>query len=220
MNLTHRLTSASLCVLAAVAAFVVGGCGAGQEQKDRGFSTSGNREADQRAEQRMAKAEQLAGGNDNGGQKIEKSTGAAVAEDKKTLYNQLGGQQGITAIVDDVVTRWLADPQVNFERKGVTKGGWGFSRGASVAWQPDATNVPQIKKNLVDYLALKTGGPTTYNGPEFTTIAQDKHVTNPEFDAAVGDLKTSLDKFKIANDEQKQVLAIMESNRPMIVTER
>jgi hemoglobin len=46
------------------------------------------------------------------------------------------------------------------------------------------------------------------------------HITNPEFDAAVGDLKAALDKAQVPNKEQKELLAIVESTRPQIVTER
>ena len=39
------------------------------------------------------------------------------------------------------------------------------------------------------------------------------HISNPEFDAAIGDLKASLDKLQIPNKEQKELLAIVESTR-------
>jgi hemoglobin len=45
-------------------------------------------------------------------------------------------------------------------------------------------------------------------------------IGNPEFDAAIGDLKASLDKLRIPDKEQKELLAVIESTRPQIVTER
>jgi hemoglobin len=48
----------------------------------------------------------------------------------------------------------------------------------------------------------------------------DMRIGNPEFDAAVGDLKASLDKLRIPDAEQKELLAVVESTRPQIVTER
>ena len=45
-------------------------------------------------------------------------------------------------------------------------------------------------------------------------------ITNAEFDAAVGDLKATLDKVGIADQEQKELLAIIESTRVQIVEER
>jgi len=46
------------------------------------------------------------------------------------------------------------------------------------------------------------------------------NITNPEFDATIGDLKATLDKLQIPNREQKELLAIVESTRPQIVTVR
>ena len=46
------------------------------------------------------------------------------------------------------------------------------------------------------------------------------HIGNPEFDAALGDLKASLDRLQIPNKEQKELLSIIESTRPQIVTAR
>src|SRR5687768_4616978 len=93
----------------ALALFAVG-CG-NPEQKDRDFHTSGSREADQRAEQRVAKVQQLRG--EGSGEEDKKG------KVKKSLFDRLGGQEGITLIVEDWVNRAIADPRVNWERKGI-----------------------------------------------------------------------------------------------------
>ena len=198
---------------------LVAGCGGSAAEKDRTFSTSGSKEADQRADQRMARDAQLKGGADEGKKTESKTTGAVVAEGKKTLYDRLGSEEGVAKIVDDFITRIVADPQVNFERKGVTVGGLSLSRGKSVEWQATKGNLAEIEKDLGQYIALKSGGPTRYDGPDFKSIAAGRHVTNAEYDAAVGDLKASLEKLQIADQEQKELLAIMESARPQLVEE-
>src|SRR5437016_3002801 len=91
----------------------IAGCGS-QARQDRDWFTSGNRDADQRAEQRMAKTNQERGEGTAKGQEVMK---------KKSLYDRLGADKGITAIVDDFVPRALADPRVNWERKDVKRGG-------------------------------------------------------------------------------------------------
>ena len=48
----------------------------------------------------------------------------------------------------------------------------------------------------------------------------EMHISNPEFDAAVGDMKATLDKLHIGDREQKELLAIIESTRQQIVEER
>jgi len=66
---------------------------------------------------------------------------------------------------------------------------------------------------MVEFLALATGGPAQYSGKQIETAHADMHISNPEFDAAIGDLKASLDRLKIPNKEQKELLAIVESTR-------
>src|SRR5207245_8742407 len=90
------------------------GCGTGSPQKQNtDFFTSGSREADQRASQRMAKEEQLAGSGEGAGEKGVKKAArgaasdsgtsgtnkAAQVEGKLSLFDRLGGEQGLTAIV-------------------------------------------------------------------------------------------------------------------------
>ena len=71
---------------------------------------------------------------------------------------------------------------------------------------------------LAKYLA--TGGPARYEGKDMKAVHSGMHISNPEFDAVIGDLKVSLDRFQIPNKEQKELLAIVESTRPQIVEER
>ena len=136
-------------VVLPLAVVLFGGCGAGQQQHSRGFFTSGDREADQRADQRMAAAQQL---------KDTKSGAQPASDTQKPLYDRLGGEGGIRDIVDDFTTRAMNDPRINWTRKGVTRGGV-IHRGDSVEWNPTDPNVEQMKKHIAQFLALSTGGP-------------------------------------------------------------
>lgn len=183
------------------------GC-ASDERRDPDFHTSGSREADQRAEQRIAKDQQLRGASSEGEQ----------GDIKRPLYTRLGGEAGINAIVDDFVTRVLADPRVNWERKGIkTAGVW---RSRSVEWEPNAQNVATLKKHLAQFFALSTGGPSVYSGKDMKAVHENMKITNAEFDATVGDLKATLDKLRIPTSEQKELLAVVESTRPQVVEQR
>lgn len=226
----------------ALAGFVAlsSGCGTSKEakQKNNDFFTSGSREADQRATQRMAKAEQLSGSGEGAGEKnvkkaeVKKPEGegasatvggvekGAQVEGKLTLFERLGGEKGIASIVEDFTPRALQDPRVNWERKGVKKSGLFNRNRQEVVWQPSQENVTTLKKHIAQFLALATGGPAKYEGGNMKQAHDGMRITNPEFDAAVGDLKASLDRLQIPNKEQKELLAIIESTRPQIVTER
>jgi len=231
------LASAAASILLAALA----GCHARPEQKaNANFFTSGSQAADQRASQRMAKSEQLTGTGEGAGEsgvkkaEVAKSeagataTGtaagisnkAAKAEGKLALFQRLGSEAGISNIVADFIPRVLDDPRVNWDRKGVKRGGFSFRAGESVTWKATPTNVVTLERHLIEFFALATGGPARYTGKEIQSTHADMHISNPEFDAAIGDLKASLDKLQVPNVEQKELLAIVESTRPQIVTVR
>jgi len=192
------------------ALFFFCGC-AGTESQNKDFYTSGSNEADQRADQRMAQADQLSGGE---------GIGSAITGSEKSLYDRLGGEQGLAAIADDFVTRAMADPRVNFTRKGVIQGGLSIHRDRSMEWNPTPEEIKTLKLHLAQFFALASGGPTKYEGQPVKESHANMHISNAEFDAAVGDLKATLDKLKIANTEQKELLAVAETTRAQIVEEQ
>jgi hemoglobin len=193
-----------------IACLVLTGCGETTTQ-ERDFTTSGSREADQRAEQRMAKAEQLRG---------DVSSAEAQSPAKRSLYERIGGEQGVRAIVEDFVSRALADPRVNWERKAVSGGGPLNLGKKPDPWNASAENVQKMKTHIAQFLSVATGGPSEYSGRNMMEVHRGMRISNSEFDAAVGDLKATLDKLRIGIDEQKEVLAIVESTRPQVVEER
>lgn len=199
--------SRSFAVSTILSLVLVLGCGS-NEKKDRDFFTSGDREADQRAEQRIAKVQQMRGEED-----------AATKDVKPTLFERLGGEQGINAIVDDFVNRALADPRVNWQRQGLKRGGF-WRRNRSLEWDASQANVQRVKKHIAQFFALSTGGPTTYEGRDMRQVHEGLRITNAQFDAAVGDLKATLDKLAVATDDQKELLAIVETTRTQVVSER
>jgi hemoglobin len=212
------------------------GCGStkpGTKKED--FFTSGSREADQRASQTMAKNEQLTGSGEGAGEKNVKKASApkpdepkgtnlaAQAENKLALFDRLGAEAGISNIVADFVPRALEDPRVNWERKNVSRRKFkifGGKNSNSAQWRATPENVATLKKHMIQFISLATGGPAQYDGKEIKITHANMNISNPEFDAVIGDLKASLDRLKIPNKEQKELLAIIESTRPEIVTQR
>ena len=115
----------------------------------------------------------------------------------KSLYERLGGKEAITAVVDDFVARVAADKRINsFFAKA---------------------NVPRLKMMLVDQICEATGGPCKYTGRDMKTTHKGMGITNADFDALVGDLVASLDKFKVGEREKQELLAALGPMRKDIV---
>src|SRR6266513_1608882 len=120
-----------------------------------------------------------------------------MAPPQKSLYDRLGGQPAITAVVDDFVGNVAADNRIN---------GF-FAR----------TDITRLKKNLVDQICQGTGGPCTYTGRDMRTAHKGMNITDAQFNALVDDLKKSLDKSKVPENEQGDLLGILGPMRSQIV---
>jgi hemoglobin len=124
----------------------------------------------------------------------------------RSLYLRLGGESAITAVVDDFVGRAAADPKVNFTRKGTPH-----------EWTPSAGNVALLKKHLVQFISMATGGPSIYEGRAMKPVHSGMGITESEFGALAADLTASLDKFKVPGKEKEELISIVASTKKDIV---
>ena len=106
-----------------------------------------------------------------------------------SLYERLGGLEAITAVVDSFVARCASDDTIN-KKCG-------------------RTDVPRLKKMLVDEVCEATGGPCTYTGRGMEETHDGMQVTAGEFDALVEDLVAPLDGFDVPKPEQDELLALL-----------
>ena len=132
------------------------------------------------------------------------ATGGAMA--MPSLYDRLGGKPAITAVVEDFVGRAAGNPKVNFTRKGT-----------GAEWAATPENVAHLKAMLVEFVAMASGGPVKYTGQDMKGAHAGMKISNAEFDALAMDLKASLDKFKVPEREQKELLGAVEGTRKDIV---
>lgn len=108
---------------------------------------------------------------------------------KTTLYERLGGKGAITAVVDEFVGNVAADKRIN-------------ARFAN-------TDIPRLKKNLVDQICAGSGGPCTYTGRSMLDAHRGMNIQDAEFGALVEDLVKALDKFKVPAQEKNELLGIL-----------
>ena len=115
----------------------------------------------------------------------------------KSLYERLGGQPAIVAVVDDFVGNVAADGRIN--------------------GQFASTNIPRLKTLLVEQICAGTGGPCKYTGRDMKSAHRGMKVTDAQFNALVEDLVKTLDKFNVPKKEQGELLAILGPMKPEIV---
>ncbi len=122
--------------------------------------------------------------------------GCSTMESKTTkpaadtpLYDRLGGKPAITAVVDDFVARVAGDNRINGK----------FAN----------ANLPRLKTMLVEQICQASGGPCTYTGRDMKTAHAGMGITSVEFDALVGDLVATLNKFKVPERERNELLGAL-----------
>jgi hemoglobin len=106
-----------------------------------------------------------------------------------SLYDRLGKKEAITAVVDDFVGNVAADTRINSF----------FAK----------TDIPHLKQMLVEQICQATGGPCQYSGKDMRTAHDGMNITEDQFNALVGDLVKSLDKFKVGDREKNELLGAL-----------
>ena len=114
-----------------------------------------------------------------------------------SLYERLGGLDAITAVVDSFAARCAGDDRINQK----------FAR----------TDIPRLKKMLVDQVCEAAGGPCLYTGRTMRKTHDGMGVTAGEFDALVEDLVATLNEFDVPKAEQDELLELLAPMRGEIV---
>jgi hemoglobin len=128
------------------------------------------------------------------------SARTANAADTKSLYERLGGYDGISAVVDEFGDSLFADKRINE-----------FFIGMS-----DDTRA-QFKQKNKNLLCNATGGPCKVISRPAKEAHHGLGITAGDFEVVAGHLKDVLNRFKVGPKEQEEVFAIILSLRSGIV---
>jgi hemoglobin len=115
----------------------------------------------------------------------------AVAKDK-TLYERLGGYDAIAAVSDDFLDRLEKDGKLSRFFQGVS-----------------TDSVMRIRQHVVDLICAKTGGPCYYTGRDMKTVHAGLGITKADWDLMVKLFGQTLTKFKVPEQEQKDLAALI-----------
>jgi len=128
------------------------------------------------------------------------------SSDTKTLYDRLGGDPAIKAVVHDFVGRAAGDKDLNFTRVGKPN-----------HWDATPDNVAKLELHLVQFIESNTGGPKIYEGRDMATVHAGMGITEAEWGLIVGDLKATLAKFNVLQKEQDDLIAVVATTHDQIV---
>lgn len=114
-----------------------------------------------------------------------------------TLFERLGGTEGITRISSDVVDNHLNNP--------------------AVATRYADSNIEKVKHGATTFFIQATGGPEVYEGKDMLAVHKGMNISAVEFMAVLDDCMSALEKNNIGQKEQEEVLFALYGLRSQIV---
>ena len=120
-----------------------------------------------------------------------------------SLYERLGGAYSIATVVDDFIERLLVNATLN----------------ANPALKEARARVPKagLKFHVTAMVCEVSGGPCKYTGRAMKESHEKLNISQPEWDAMVVDFKATLNKFKVPQREQQELITIVGSTKNDIV---
>lgn len=122
------------------------------------------------------------------------------ADREFTVYQAIGGRAALTAAVDGLYGRLLADPQLATF----------FPRGVS----------DRHRQYVVTILAQALGGPERYHGPDLAGTHSSLGISDASFDAVAEHLSVVLSNLAVPAHLADQVIEAVASLRPAVVSPR
>ena len=123
-----------------------------------------------------------------------------TAMQEKSLYQRLGGYNAIAAVVDDFIARLVSDAQISR-----------FFGGHSL------DSKKRIRQLIVEQLCMAAGGPCFYTGRTMKASHEGLNISESEWQTGVTLLVASLDKFRVPQKEEDEVLTAVSSFKSDIV---
>jgi hemoglobin len=118
----------------------------------------------------------------------------------QSLYTRLGGYDALVAVTKDFIGRLATDPSLAKFFTGLND-----------------TSKARVESHVVDFLCVATGGPCIYTGQDMKTAHTGLHITDADWNVSAAHLTETLNKFKVPQKEQSEVMAAISGLKGQIV---
>lgn len=114
-----------------------------------------------------------------------------------SLYERLGGTEGITQIANDIINNHLKNP--------------------TIANRFAESDIAALKNAAATFFITGTGGPDVYKGKDMLATHKGMNIAATEFMGVLDDALDAMEKNKVGQREQEEVLFVLYSMRSQIV---
>lgn len=115
-----------------------------------------------------------------------------------TLYQRLGGADGIARLVDDVIAAHLDNPIVKSRFEYIK-------------------DMEHAKRMACEFFCAGSGGPEPYTGKDMLAAHKGMNISEQEYLAVMDDIVGAMKKHELDEGTQKDVIAILYSLKGSII---
>ena len=128
---------------------------------------------------------------------------AASPQEQASLYERLGGEAAIAAVVDRFIDELSNDDILNAN--------------PAIRSARDSVDPDELKAKVTALVRQASGGPQEYTGRTMAESHAHMNISGSEWDQMITIFVYVLDEFSVPEAEQGELLAIMESTKADIV---
>lgn len=114
-----------------------------------------------------------------------------------SLYQRLGGQTGVSALMGKTLSRAAKDARTQRSFDGI--------------------KLAALEESLTEQICALAGGGCKYQGQAMEPVHRDLRITHSEFDAFVEILRQEMDAAGVAAREKNELLRLLAPMKPAIV---
>ena len=122
--------------------------------------------------------------------------------EEKSLFERLGGEKGISSLVDNITDNHLNNPVINAK----------FSH-----LKPGTESYEIFKRHVREFLSAGTGGTAKYTGKDMVAAHTGFKITSKEFLSTTDDVFMALDSHNIDEETKKDMLYILYSMKDAVM---
>lgn len=121
---------------------------------------------------------------------------------ENSLYERLGGTDGITAIVDEVVEAHMTNPAI---------------KARFLPLKNDPEHFAEVRQHLINFFIMGSGGSQQYTGKDMHSAHVGMNISQGEYMSVIDDILAALDKKNVDEQSRKDVLAILFSLKDQMI---
>src|SRR3954468_7340196 len=119
--------------------------------------------------------------------------------EKPSLYDRLGSVYNIATVVDNLIDRVMVDPRLNANPR--------------VDEAHHRVSAAGFKYLVTEMACWAAGGPQNYTGRSMGDSHRHLMITEGKWRAFMDDVRQTLDKFEVPQQERLELTAIVESTK-------